>query len=83
MTSRYKRDQAENLREQVQNRRSRSTNEEATEKLPSRIEVHRNRRNKMKWKLKFPLVRFLLLLFILLVIVALSSPYWIDRFFSS
>lgn len=60
-------DQADGLREEVQ---------KETNKLPSRSELHAHKRNtKTKWKLKFPFVRLVGVLFLLIPISILAIHY--------
>jgi len=71
-------DQAEALRELVQ-QKTKPAKEDGMS-LPPRSEVHRKkkprkREKKKKWKLKYPLVRLLVLFFILLPISMLSIYY--------
>jgi LysM repeat protein len=70
-------DQAEGLRELVQQKNQ--SIKEGGLSLPPRSEVHRKkpkkREKKKKWKLKYPLVRLLVLFFILLPISMLSIYY--------
>ena len=64
-------DQADVLRDNVSN--------DKTEALPSRSEIHRKRTRKKKktTTLSFPLIRVLLVLFFMLIIAAVNSPYWL------
>jgi LysM repeat protein len=71
-------DQAEALRELVQ-QKNKPAKEEGLS-LPPRSEVHRRKKSKKrekkkKWKLKYPLIRLLVLFFILLPISMLSIYY--------
>ncbi|MGM9927697.1 MAG: LysM peptidoglycan-binding domain-containing protein [Bacillus sp. (in: firmicutes)] len=63
-------DQAEQLRENV------ATDKEElpfnTSSLPSRKEVHSKKKQKIKWKMKYPLVKLMALFFILLPITVLA-----------
>ncbi len=47
--------------------------------LPPRAHYHRDRVKKKRslFRLSFPLIRLWLVLFILLVILAVTSPYWL------
>lgn len=69
--------QAEHLRYEA---KGRSVQElpVASEKLPSRLDVHRRKRSKKKKALSFPLIRILLVFFFLIVIGALLSPFWLE-----
>ncbi|MDP4162919.1 MAG: LysM domain-containing protein [Bacillota bacterium] len=64
------RDQAERLRQRI-DKINDST--EKKEILPPRGDLHRNVRKKTKWKLKFPVIRLLLITFILLLITIYSA----------
>lgn len=64
------RDQAERLRQKVENTKHDSN---IKEKLPSRSDIHRNKKNKTKWKLKYPVIRLLVLFFTLLPIAIFSA----------
>jgi LysM repeat protein len=64
------RDQAERLKQRIQ-----KINEQVdgdSEKLPPREHVHRQKKKKSKWKVKYPVIRLLVLCFILLPIVIFS-----------
>lgn len=64
------RDHAERSRQKINN----MIDEQIVQRgLPSRSDVHRNNKNKTKWKLKFPIIRLLVLVFILLPIVIFSA----------
>ena len=66
------RDQAEKLRQKI----DKSSFEEGQmvdrDELPPRSRVHQNNRKKNKWKLKYPIIRLLVLFFILLPITIFS-----------
>jgi LysM repeat protein len=64
------RDQAERLRQKIEKVNDESKKESG---LPSRVAAHRNKKNKTKWKFKFPVIRLLVLFFILLPIVIFSA----------
>ncbi|WP_160721406.1 hypothetical protein [Bacillus sp. USDA818B3_A] len=64
------RDQAERLKRRIQ-----KINEKVegnSEKLPPREQVHRHKKKKTKWKVKYPVIRLLVLCFILLPIIIFS-----------
>ncbi|WP_332630050.1 hypothetical protein [Halalkalibacter flavus] len=69
-------DHADPLREQKESFQLKSEREEP---LPSRSEIHRKRSRKKKktTTLSFPLIRVLLVLFFMLIIAAVTSPYWL------
>ncbi|MGM9925981.1 MAG: LysM peptidoglycan-binding domain-containing protein [Bacillus sp. (in: firmicutes)] len=64
MTEHGRKDQAENLRGKMEAQREQTG--EAS--FPSRKEVHGKKKQKMVWKIKFPLVKLLALFFVLLPI---------------
>src|SRR3954468_12877047 len=63
------RDQAERLKQRIQ-----KINEkvEESDDLPPREQIHRQKKKKTKWKLKYPVIRLLVLCFILLPIIIFS-----------
>lgn len=63
------RDQAERLKQRIE-----KINEkfEDKENLPPREQIHRQKKKKTKWKLKYPVIRLLVLFFILLPIIIFS-----------
>jgi LysM repeat protein len=63
------RDQAERLKQRIE-----KINEKIDDKgvLPPREQVHRQKKKKTKWKLKYPLIRLLVFFFILLPIIIFS-----------
>ncbi|WP_442594607.1 LysM peptidoglycan-binding domain-containing protein [Neobacillus sp. D3-1R] len=63
------RDQAERLRQKIERV---NKNSETKINLPSRSDVHRNKKNKTKWKVKYPVIRILVLFFTLLPITIFS-----------
>ncbi len=75
------RDHAERLRKKM-DKASESTNSvKEKEELPPRSRLHREKRKKNKWKIKYPVISLLALFFILLPVVIFSmSKYWdIDK----
>ncbi|MFD2445891.1 LysM peptidoglycan-binding domain-containing protein [Bacillus sp. CGMCC 1.16607] len=64
------RDQAERLRQKIEKTKSES---EAIKELPTRSDLHRHKKKKTKWKLKYPVIRLLVLFFILLPIAIFSA----------
>ena len=80
MLERQKRlDRAKALREQVEQYEYDQVNEvNDAQPLPPRATIHNNKKQKIKVKLSFPLIRALLIMFIILVIAAVTSPYWLD-----
>lgn len=66
------RDQAERLRHKIEQIKENPRASRASKKLPPRSEVHNQKRKKTKWKLKYPIIRLLVLFFILLPIIIFS-----------
>lgn len=72
-------DQAEKLRELVKNQEDTEIN--SVSSLPPRSEVHKQKKNKkVTFKIKFPIVRLLLILFFIIVILVFTSPIWLEKF---
>ncbi|WLR53132.1 LysM domain-containing protein [Bacillus tianshenii] len=67
--SREEKDQAEQLRSQVEEAKEKSSEKEESLNLPPRSEVHGGKEKKTKLKMKYPLVRLLALIFLLLVLI--------------
>ncbi|WML40400.1 LysM peptidoglycan-binding domain-containing protein [Neobacillus sp. OS1-2] len=72
------RDQAERLKQRIQKINDR-VEDGNNDKLPPREQVHRQKRKKTKWKLKYPLIRLLVLCFILLPIIIFSVISYRDH----
>ena len=67
-----KSDQAENLRVQVKVQEERA--------LPPRSDIHRQRKSKKKkLNIQYPIVKLLMLLFFVVVFLAFTYPYWINK----
>ncbi|WP_312474381.1 LysM peptidoglycan-binding domain-containing protein [Neobacillus sp.] len=66
------RDQAERLKQRIQKINEQNELIEESDHLPPREEIHRQKKKKTKWKLKYPIIRLLVLCFILLPIIILS-----------
>ncbi|MFD2704408.1 hypothetical protein [Salibacterium lacus] len=69
-------DQAESLRRK--NREYRELEEKESTFLPPRSETHSKASKKMKWKIRFPAARMLLVIFLIIVVLAVLTPLWID-----
>ncbi|MGG3470820.1 LysM peptidoglycan-binding domain-containing protein [Neobacillus pocheonensis] len=69
------RDQAERLKQRIQ-----KINEKIddTDQLPPREQLHRQKKKKTKWKLKYPVIRLLVLFFILLPVIIFSVISYLD-----
>jgi len=79
MVNRNEQDQAKQLRKEMEALESEKKAGSSMLTLPPRSRIH-NRRSKSKWKkfkLSFPLIRLLLVLFLALIVAALTSPYWL------
>lgn len=63
------RDQAERLKQRIEKINEKN---EVGNSLPPREQLHRQKQPKTKWKLKFPVIRLLVLIFILLPIISFS-----------
>lgn len=66
-------DQAEILRKRMEENHTEST------ELPPRSEVHRKKDKKVKFRVRFPLIRLLALSFILIVCIVASYNLWKDH----
>jgi LysM repeat protein len=72
------RDQAERTRKKIKRTKSNNTRPEM-EELPPRSKLHRQKRNKNKWKVKYPVIRLLALFFILLPISIFSAYSYLNN----
>ncbi|KAB2338355.1 LysM peptidoglycan-binding domain-containing protein [Cytobacillus depressus] len=74
------RDQAERLRKKVdRNRDPAEENTTEKESLPPRSRLHRQKTKKNKWKVKYPVIRLLALLFILLPVTIFSAYNYLQK----
>lgn len=71
------RDQAERLKQRIE-RINEETNE-VRDQLPPREQVHREKRKKTKLKVKYPVIRILVLFFILMPIVIFSAYTYLEE----
>lgn len=69
------RDQAERLRQRIEKIK---VTPAVKETLPPRGELHRSKKKKTKWKLKYPVIRLLVLFFILLPVTIFSAYSYIN-----
>lgn len=69
------RDQAERLKRRIEKI---NENVEENDKLPPRDRVHRQKKKKIKWKIKYPVMRLLILFFILLPIIIICTYSYLD-----
>lgn len=67
------RNQAERLRQKIEKVKDGGVVITEKNELPSRTDIHRNKKNKTKLKVKFPIIRLLALFFILLPVVIISA----------
>jgi LysM repeat protein len=67
------RNQAERLRQKIEKVKDGGDVIIVKSELPSRTDIHRNKKNKTKLKVKFPIIRLLALFFILLPVVIISA----------
>jgi LysM repeat protein len=68
-------DQAEMLRRKM----TQETEKSHLSSLPPRSEIHKKKKSKNKWKLRFPVIRFLTVIFILLPIIIYSVISYIEQ----
>lgn len=66
------RDQAEKLRQKIDERTFEEGQIVEREELPPRSRVHHQKRKKNKWRLKYPVIRLLVLFFLLLPVTIFS-----------
>jgi LysM repeat protein len=71
------RDQAERLKQRIEKINDKMPGG-VREQLPPREEVHREKRQKTKWKVKYPVIRVLVLSFILLPIIIFSIYSYLE-----
>ncbi|ARK30269.1 hypothetical protein [Halalkalibacter krulwichiae] len=58
--------------------KERSEHDVTSQSLPPRSRMHRRKiQKKKKQSLSFPLIRLLLVLFLALIVAAVTSPYWL------
>ncbi|MCM3692879.1 LysM peptidoglycan-binding domain-containing protein [Neobacillus niacini] len=72
------RTQAERLKRRIE-KINEETTTEGREKLPPREQIHREKRKKTKLKVKYPVIRILVLFFILLPIVIFSAYSYLEE----
>lgn len=77
------RDQAERLRKKVDRKWEIEEAANTKEDLPPRSRLHREKRKKNKWKVKYPVIRLLALLFILLPIAIFTMYNYLQKNSSS
>jgi LysM repeat protein len=72
------RTQAERLKQRIE-KINEETTTEGRDKLPPREQIHREKRKKTKLKVKYPIIRILVLFFILLPIVIFSAYSYLEE----
>lgn len=73
------RDQAERLRKTIERNNFAEGKVVERTQMPPRSSIHKKKRKKNKWKLKYPIIRLLVLFFILLPITILSIYFAITK----
>jgi LysM repeat protein len=71
------RDQADRLKQRIE--RINEETSEVRDQLPPREQIHREKRKKTKLKVKYPVIRMLVLFFILLPIVIFSAYTYLEE----
>ncbi|WP_066385117.1 LysM peptidoglycan-binding domain-containing protein [Neobacillus mesonae] len=69
------REQAERLKQRIQKINDTT---KVDDHLPPREQLHRRKKKKMKWKLKYPVIRLLVLFFVLLPVIIFSAISYLD-----
>jgi len=69
------REQAERLKQRIEKINDQTSDVTA---LPPREELHRKKKKRTKWKIKYPVIRLLVLFFILLPIIVFSVISYLD-----
>lgn len=72
-------DQAERLRQKMSLTGGEKGKDDDASSLPPRSDVHKDKKKKTKLKIKYPIIRLLVLFFILLPISILSLKYYADQ----
>lgn len=70
------REQAERLKRRIE--KINESIEVSSDELPPREQLHREKKAKVKWKLKYPVIRILVLFFILLPVIIFSAISYLD-----
>ncbi|UFT97654.1 LysM peptidoglycan-binding domain-containing protein [Radiobacillus kanasensis] len=91
MDEKTQKDQAYNLRSRMHGsddeQPPRLSSQEEKElnilELPPRSQIHTNKKTKVKWKISFPFVRFLVLLFLIITVLVLTYKIWGEDFLQS
>lgn len=70
-------DQTAQIEDEASNRDYRNNEEHVSVlDLPPRSQVHDNKKTRFKWKISFPLVRLLFVVFIIIIILVLTYQIW-------
>lgn len=73
------RDQAERLKQRIEKiNKTIDDKLEDPDQLPPREQLHRQKKKKTKWKIKYPVIRLLVLFFILLPVIIFSVISYMD-----
>jgi LysM repeat protein len=72
------RDQADRLKRRIEKINDKTEDGASNDRIPPREQVHRQKKKKTKWKLKYPMIRLLVLFFILLPIIISSVISYLD-----
>ncbi|MDP4083913.1 MAG: LysM peptidoglycan-binding domain-containing protein [Bacillota bacterium] len=72
------RDQAERLRQRIEKINENPLDDTTSSSLPPRSDMHRYKKKKTKWKMKYPIIRILVLFFILMPITIYSIYSYLD-----
>lgn len=72
-------DQADNLRRRMSDNGLSSEEETDTFKLPPRSNIHQQNNKKIKFRIKYPLIRLMVAIFILLVVLIPGISIWQER----
>lgn len=72
------RDQAERLKQRIEKINEDTDDHEDHSHMPPREQLHRNKKKKTKFKLKYPVIRLLVLFFILLPVIIFSAISYLE-----
>lgn len=74
-------DQAARLRTKAENMHQAKSKEKHS--FPPRREFHQHKKKNSKWKISFPLIRLLLVVFIVIILLFLTVKFWGEGYLSS
>lgn len=72
------RDQAEKLRKRIANKTREIDEYSVADRLPPRSETHKDKKKRTRIRVKYPVIRLLFLLFVLLPLIALSIYFYLQ-----